>query len=52
MADTDSDLRVYALSGAFAVAVYLVALGVLVVATDVDLTVRTTATLSAGSCCS
>jgi positive regulator of sigma E activity len=45
---TDSDRRVYAVSGAFAVVVYLVALAVLVLATDIDLTVRTTATLTGG----
>ena len=45
---TDSDLRVYAVEGTFAVVVYLVALAVLVVATDLELTVRTTATLSGG----
>jgi hypothetical protein len=45
---TDSDLGVYAVSGAFAVLVYLVALAVLAFATDVGLTVGTTATLTGG----
>jgi positive regulator of sigma E activity len=44
----DSDLRLYAVAGAFAVVVYLVAFAVLLVATDLELTVRTTATLSGG----
>ncbi len=44
----DSDLRLYVVSGAFAILVYLVALGVLVFATDLDLTVRTTTTLTGG----
>ena len=45
---TDSDPGVYAVSGAFAVLVYLVALAVLTFATDVGLTVGTTATLTGG----
>jgi len=45
---TDSDLGVYAVSGVFAVLVYLVALAVLAFATDVGLTVGTTATLTGG----
>lgn len=45
---TDSDLGVYAVSGAFAILVYLVALAVLVFGTDIDLTVGTTATLTGG----
>ncbi|WP_254840032.1 hypothetical protein [Natronomonas marina] len=48
METPDSDLGVYALSGAFAVLVYLVALATLALATDVDLTVGTTATLTGG----
>ena len=44
----DSDLGVYAVSGAFALAVYLVAIAVLVLATGVPLTRRTTATLTGG----
>jgi len=44
----DSDLTVYLVSGIFAVLVYLAALAVLDLATDVALTLRTTATLSGG----
>ena len=44
----DSDLGVYAVSGAFAILVYLVVLAVLAFATDVGLTVGTTATLTGG----
>ncbi len=48
METPDSDLGVYALAGAFAVVVSLVAIAVLAFATDVPLTLRTTATLSGG----
>jgi len=44
----DSDLRLYVVAGAFAVLVYLVALAVLEFATDVALTLTTTATLTGG----
>jgi len=48
MRTPDTDLGVCAVSGAFALAVYLVAIAVLVFATGVPLTHRTTATLTGG----
>ena len=48
MRTPDTDLGVYAVSGAFALAVYLVAIAVLAFATGVPLTRRTTATLTGG----
>ena len=48
MQTPDSDLGVYAVSGAFALAVYLVAIAALVFTTGVPLTRRTTATLTGG----
>jgi hypothetical protein len=45
---SDSDLGVYAVSGAFAMLVYLGALAVLAFGTDVGLTAGTTATLTGG----
>ena len=48
MQSPDSDLGVYVVSGAFALAVYLVAIAVLGFGTDVGLTAGTTATLTGG----
>ena len=48
MRTLDSDLGVYVVSGAFALAVYLVAIAVLVFATGIPVTLRTTATLTGG----
>ena len=44
----DTDLGVYAVSGAFALAVYLVAIAVLVFVAGIPVTLRTTATLTSG----
>ena len=48
MRTPDTDLGVYAVSGAFALTVYFVAIAVLVFVTDIPLTLRTTATLTGG----